>query len=207
MLAMAQQLLRQGADFTLCVFARSREHLAFGQALADPALAPHVRLHFDSAADDQKIDLAQLLAVRAPGCHMYMCGPEGFMGAVQAASQRMARWLRGIWSTSQRPRGPVTAALPNEAFTLVLARRGVSVAVPPDQTAAQALHDLELDVPTSARRKGICGTCVVGYAGDGEPGAPGFLPVGDGAQIQDRAVLLAREIRPHHDRPVVPGLW
>ena len=165
MLAMAQQLLRQGADFTLCVFARSREHLAFGQALADPALAPHVRLHFDSAADDQKIDLAELLAVRAPGCHMYMCGPEGFMGAVQAAS---AHWPDGCVHLEYfaAPQGAGDGGS-NEAFTLVLARRGVSVAVPPDQTAAQALHDLGLDVPTSCEQ-GICGTCVVGYAG-GEP--------------------------------------
>ena len=165
LLAMAQQLAHDGADFQLCVFARSREHLAFAEALADPALAPHVRLHFDAADAVEKIDLRALLASHAAGTHLYLCGPAGFMQAVRLAA---AHWPDNCVHLEYfaPPQGDADAGA-NEAFTLHLAQRGISVEVAADQSAVQALHDLGLDVATSCEQ-GICGTCVVGYS-NGEP--------------------------------------
>lgn len=166
LLAMAQQLARDGADFELCVFARSREHLAFARALAREPLAAHVRLHFDDAAAPEKIDLRSLLAKRdLATTHLYLCGPAGFM---QAAQQAAAGWPDEVVHREYfAPPQTDTDGAANEPFELKLARRDITVQVAADQSAVQALHDLGIDVPTSCEQ-GICGTCVVGCL-DGEP--------------------------------------
>ena len=87
LLAMAQQLARDGAAFTMCVFARSRAQLPFAEDLA--SLGDAVRLHLDDPAEPEKLDLRALLAAPAPGTHLYLCGPAGFMQAALAAA---AHW-------------------------------------------------------------------------------------------------------------------
>lgn len=165
LLAMAQQLAQEGADFTLCVFARSREHLAFAQVLADHHLSPHVRLHFDAADAPEKIDIQALLADPTEGTHLYLCGPAGFMDAVRSAASH--------WSDDcvhleyfAPPEGQTDASA-NAPFALKLNKLGITVEVAADRSAVQALHELGLDVPTSCEQ-GICGTCVVDYI-NGEP--------------------------------------
>jgi len=162
LLAMAQALAARGASFTLCVFARSEGHLAFADALRDPALAPHLRLHLDQGDASQRIDLQALLAERAPGTHLYVCGPGGFMKAVRDAA---AHWPEDALHTEYfaAPTDANTATgLP---FTLKLAQRGITVPVAADQTAVDALHEVGIDIPVSCQQ-GLCGTCVV--EGDGE---------------------------------------
>ncbi|WP_418123336.1 PDR/VanB family oxidoreductase [Variovorax sp. 160MFSha2.1] len=166
LLAMAQALAARGAAFTLCVFARSEEHLAFADALRAPALAPHLRLHLDQGdASSQRIDLRSLLAERAPGTHLYVCGPGGFMQAVRDAA---AHWpedaLHAEYFAAPTDAGAGAAAgLP---FTLKLARRGITVPVAADQTAVDALHEVGIDIPVSCQQ-GLCGTCVVEGNGEG----------------------------------------
>ena len=157
LLAMAQALAQQGAVFTLCVFARSRAHVAFAQALTDPLLAPHVRLHLDDGAAHERIDVAELLAVHAAGTHLYMCGPAGFMEVVRRAS---AHWPEEAVHAEYFA-APTDEAMPaGQPFTLRLARRGIEVPVAADQTAVDALHDVGIDIPVSCEQ-GLCGTCVV----------------------------------------------
>ena len=162
LLAMAQALAARGADFTFCVFARSEEHLAFVGALRDPALAPHLRLHLDQGDVSQRIDLRALLAERASGTHLYVCGPGGFMQAVREAA---AHWpddaLHAEYFAAPADAN-TTTGLP---FTLKLAQRGIRVPVAADQTAVDALHEVGIDIPVSCQQ-GLCGTCVV--EGDGE---------------------------------------
>ncbi|MCW5634809.1 MAG: oxidoreductase [Rubrivivax sp.] len=172
LLAMAQQLQREGAPFTLCVFARSRAHLAFADALA--ALAPNVRLHLDEPAAGepaQHLDIAALLRHPAPGTHLYLCGPAGFMQAVRAAS---AHWPDDCVHMEYfaPPDAPAGQAAGDEPFTLVVAGRGIEVAVAADQSAVEALHELGIDVPTSCSQ-GMCGTCVVPLVADATSGAAG----------------------------------
>lgn len=161
LLAMAQALARAGADFTLCLFARSREHLAFAEALRAPALAPHVRLHLDQGDPEQRIDLHRLLAERAPGAHLYVCGPAGFMAAVREAA---AHWPEEAVHTEYFAAPVDAAGSTGKPFVLRLARRGITVPVAADQTAVDALHDVGIDIPVSCEQ-GLCGTCVV--AADG----------------------------------------
>ncbi|MET3379069.1 PDR/VanB family oxidoreductase [Variovorax paradoxus] len=162
LLAMAQALAARGAQFTLCVFARSEEHLAFADALHAPALAPHLRLHLDQGDALQRIDLHALLAQRAPGTHLYVCGPGGFMKAVRDAA---AHWPEDALHAEYFAAPTDANATTGLPFTLKLARRGITVPVAADQTAVDALHEVGIDIPVSCQQ-GLCGTCVV--EGDGE---------------------------------------
>jgi ferredoxin-NADP reductase len=162
LLAMAQALAARGASFTLCVFARSEEHLAFADALHSPALAPHLRLHLDQGGASQRIDLRALLAERAPDTHLYVCGPGGFMRAVREAA---AHWPEDTLHAEYFAAPTDANASTGLPFTLKLAQRGISVPVAADQTAVDALHEVGIDIPVSCQQ-GLCGTCVV--EGDGE---------------------------------------
>jgi vanillate O-demethylase ferredoxin subunit len=163
LLAMAQQLRREGASFTLCVFARSRAHLAFRDELA--ALAPYVRHHFDEPAAGpgaEQLAIAELLREPGPGTHLYLCGPGGFMQAVLGAA---AHWPEGqVHLEYFAPPASAAAAGRDEPFTLVIAGRNIEVPVAADQSAVDALHDLGIDVPTSCSQ-GVCGTCTVPLVG------------------------------------------
>jgi ferredoxin-NADP reductase len=163
LLAMAQQLAREGADFQLCVFARSRARLPFSRELR--ALAGRVSVHLDDPAEVEKIDLGRLLAVRPPGTHLYLCGPAGFMQAALGAARD---WPDEVIHREYfaPPEGDESRA-DGEPFVLRLARRGIEVPVAADQSAVDALHDLGIDVPTSCAQ-GVCGTCVVPWT-SGEP--------------------------------------
>ena len=167
LLAMAESLAREGADFTLCVFARSREQLAFADVLA--RLGPRVRLHFDDPAAPEKLDIAGLLAEADQDTHLYLCGPAGFM---EAARRAAAHWGdERVHMEYFAPPQSTTDEAADEPFELQLRGRGIRVPVAAGQTAVEALHDLGIDVPTSCEQ-GICGTCVVGWApgeGTGEP--------------------------------------
>jgi len=178
LLAMAQALAARGASFTFCVFARSEEHIAFADALRDPALAPHLRLHLDQGDASRRIDLRALLAERSPGAQLYVCGPGGFMQAVrEAASHWPEDALHAEYFAAPTDAGSA-AGLP---FTLTLARRGIRVPVAADQTAVDALHDVGIDIPVSCQQ-GLCGTCVV---------------EGDGAAAEHRDFCLTGSERQH----------
>ncbi|MDN8612042.1 PDR/VanB family oxidoreductase [Variovorax ginsengisoli] len=163
LLAMAESLARAGADFTLCLFVRSEEHLAFTEALRQPLLAPHVRLHFDAPQATQKIDLRQLLAQREADSQLYVCGPAGFMQAVRDAA---AHWPEDAVHTEYFAAPADAAGAPGKPFVLRLAQRGIRVPVAADQSAVDALHAVGIDIPVSCEQ-GLCGTCVVGGEGDG----------------------------------------
>jgi ferredoxin-NADP reductase len=166
LLCMAESLKVAGRhDFTLCVFARSRAHLPFADAVE--ALGARARLHFDDGADPQRIDLRSLLASRPARGHLYLCGPSGFMQAARVAAA--ADWPDDALHVEHfaPPAGAGDADQPLEPFTLRLARSGFDVPVAAGQTAVAALHDLGLDVAVSCEQ-GLCGTCVVGWTA-GEP--------------------------------------
>lgn len=158
LLAMAEQLQAEGRDFALAVFARSRAHLAFADALA--ALGPRVQLHLDDPSAPEKIELGPLLAEAPADGQLYLCGPAGFMQAVRRVA---AHWaddrVHAEYFAPPEGEGDRRAGA---AFTLHLARRGVTLPVAADQSAVEALATLGVDIPTSCEQ-GLCGTCVVGW--------------------------------------------
>lgn len=193
LLAMAEQLDREGRAFTLCVFARSRAHLPFADALA--ALGPRVRLHLDEPATGalaQHLDIGALLRRPAAGTHLYLCGPAGFMQAVQAAA---AHWPdEHVHLEYFAPPADAGGATQDEPFTLVVPGRGLEVPVAADQSAVDALHDLGIEVPTSCAQ-GVCGTCVVPLASDPAAAAAGRADLPGGEPEHRDHCLSATERR------------
>lgn len=166
LLAMAQALAAQGADFTLHYATRSAARTAFAAALRDVPWAARVQLHRDDGPPEQQLDLAALLARAQAGRHVYVCGPQGFIDAAMAAA-RAAGWRDDqLHSESFAPAAADAAG--ERPFELVLARSGQRVVpVPAGTSAVQALVAAGIVVPTSCEQ-GICGTCLTRVV-DGVP--------------------------------------
>lgn len=163
-LAMAEQLASEGADFELHYFARARERAAFVERLAGSPFAARVHLYFSEGQPGGRRDLSTLLADPVDGAHVYVCGPPGFMEAVldtaRAAGWEEARLHREVFA------GAASSAV-NEAFELRLASSGRVIQVGPGQTALDALLAAGLAVSHSCR-EGVCGSCLVGVI-EGRP--------------------------------------
>ncbi len=156
-LCMAERLAVTGADFEMHYCTRSRARTAFHERLRASAFADRVHFHFDDGDAAQRLDLAALLAAPAPGTHLYVCGPKGFMDAV------LGRARAGGWPEANlhvEYFGAEVASHDADApFEVQLASSGRVVVVPRERTVVQALADAGVEVPTSCEQ-GVCGTCL-----------------------------------------------
>lgn len=156
-LCMAERLSMIGTPFHVHYCTRSPERTAFRHRIKASPFAAQVHFHFDDGPEDQKLDLASLLALPDPGRHLYVCGPKGFMDAALALA-RQAGWseasLHYEFFTAE-----TTATEADNAFDVQLASSGRVVSVPVGKTVVQALADAGVVVQTSCEQ-GVCGTCV-----------------------------------------------
>jgi vanillate O-demethylase ferredoxin subunit len=159
-LAMSLSLGAQAKPFAMHYFSRSR---ALTPLMSDTEQAGHDRcsFHFDDEPDT-RTDLDTLLAVQAPGLHLYCCGPSGFMAAVR---QEAGHWPQEALHFEAFQAAP-GADFVAEPFAIEL-RSGLTVEVPADRSALEALRLAGLDLVSSCET-GVCGTCECGYL-DGEP--------------------------------------
>lgn len=97
------------------------------------------------------LQLDEILARQPLGTHLYCCGPQPLMDAVQAATV-----ARG-WPASHVHRESFGAA-GGEPFTVRLARSGRTVAVGEHETMLEALENAGV-LMTSLCRGGACGEC------------------------------------------------
>lgn len=156
-LCMAQQLAREGREFTLHYCGRSLDRMAFVRQLRASDFAAKVQLHVDDGPQEQR--LAAGAAVGAPGLarHLYVCGPTGFMEHVLQAA-------RALGWPEERLHREYFSAIPIDhsvdgPFELELRRSGRVIPVAADCSAAQALLDAGVDVALSCEQ-GVCGTCL-----------------------------------------------
>lgn len=164
MLAMAEQLHRDGADFELHYATRSAARTAFAARLAAAPYAARVHLHHDDGPPAQQLDLAAVLAAPSTDRHLYVCGPQGFMDAVLGTA-RALRWADA--TLHQESFGAAIDTAGDQAFELLLARSGRIVPVDADKSCIQALADAGVNVMTSCEQ-GVCGTCLTRVL-DGTP--------------------------------------
>jgi vanillate O-demethylase ferredoxin subunit len=155
LLAMAQRLDADGAEFALHYCVRSPAHAAFRDRLA--AYAGRVAIHCDDGPAAQRLDVEQALAAR-PRAQVYVCGPAGFMSAVLEAAARQGRDPETL-HREYFGAAPAAAAGADGAFSVRLARSGRTVDVASGQSILQALLEAGLAVPKSCEA-GVCGTCL-----------------------------------------------
>jgi vanillate O-demethylase ferredoxin subunit len=80
-LCMAERLAQTQGSFELHYCTRSPSRAAFTARIGASAFADRVSFHDDDDGDAaQKLDAARVLAAPAPGKHLFVCGPNGFMG-------------------------------------------------------------------------------------------------------------------------------
>ncbi|CAM3593837.1 Vanillate O-demethylase oxidoreductase [Pseudomonas reidholzensis] len=156
-LAMAYELFNRGAAFELHYCFRSTDRAAFLPMLRLAPFADCIVLHDDSGAQAQKLDAHHLLATPAPGTHLYVCGPGGFMTYLLDAAQQ-AGWADAC---VHREFFAATAVDPasNLAFEVQLASSGRVFSIPADRTVFEVLDEAGIDIQSSCEQ-GVCGTCV-----------------------------------------------
>jgi vanillate O-demethylase ferredoxin subunit len=156
MLAMAWSLHAAGSSFELHYCARSRTQAAFLMELAAAPWVHHVSLHFDDEGEAARLAPHLVAQASAPGSHVYVCGPAGFMDWVLAES------LAGGVAPERLHReyfsAPASNSADNLGFELVAQRSGKTLHVAPDTSLLAALKSLGISVPVSCEQ-GVCGTC------------------------------------------------
>jgi vanillate O-demethylase ferredoxin subunit len=156
MLAMAWRLHRLGRPFALHYCARTPARAAFLERLRGVPFAAKVVTHFDDGPESQRLNAAAQLANPAPGAHLYVCGPGGFMGHVLEAASAQG-WPEARLHREYFAGAPVAAG---DAFEIEIASTGAVLPVPAGQSALAVLLAHGVEVPMACEQ-GICGTCLV----------------------------------------------
>lgn len=156
-LAMAERLHAQGADFGMHYCSRTQARTAFAGRLARAPFAARVHLHLDDGDAVQRLDLAALLQVPVPGRHLYVCGPQGFMDAVLGTARKQA-WPEPQLHYEFFSAAPVDATGDRD-FEVQLASSGRVIPIPAGRSVVQVLADAGVFVATSCEQ-GVCGTCL-----------------------------------------------
>ena len=157
LISMAEHLSRTGAPFELHYCARSRERTAFFERLRASPYAAAVCFHFSDGAPEQLADFSRLLADPAPGTHLYVCGPPGFLSLVCGIA-REAGWPASHVHREYFAAEPASSQA-DQAFDIQLASSGRVLHVAPGRSALEVLCAAGVEVPRSCE-KGVCGTCV-----------------------------------------------
>ncbi|MCA0187589.1 MAG: PDR/VanB family oxidoreductase [Proteobacteria bacterium] len=157
-LAMAEELHRQGRAFEMHYCARSPGRAAYRDTLGSAAFARQVHFHFDDAPAALRFDAARALGAPAVDRHLYVCGPEGFIRHVVQVAADLG------WDPAcihfEYFSGAAAPTPDDGAFELRLVRSGLSVPVPAGVSAAQALLDHGIEIALSCEQ-GVCGACVL----------------------------------------------
>lgn len=164
LLSMAHALAHAAASFALHYAVQARERAALLADIAQAGLAPRTTLYCSDGGGSAgtRMDIGALVAGAPAGTHVYACGPVRFVQAVQAAAAAQG-WDGGRVHV-ERFAAEAVHHDGDAAFELVLARSGRVVPVPAGRTAAEALADAGVAVPTSCEQ-GVCGTCLLRVTG------------------------------------------
>lgn len=154
-LSMAQDMASLDRAFTMHYCARSPDRMAFRAELLRSPFIDRVQMHFDDGAADQRLNIAAAIGLHAPGRHVYVCGPQGFIDHVLATAHDCG-WPE---DAVHYERFAADVDKGGAAFTVVAAKSAVEIPVADGQTIAQALALAGIDVPLSCEQ-GVCGTCV-----------------------------------------------
>jgi phthalate 4,5-dioxygenase reductase subunit len=154
-MGMVRHLAAAGTrPFRLHYCTRSPEETAFLDELSAPQMRPSVTIHHDRGDPARAFDLWPVLE-KPTTAHVYCCGPRPMLEAV--------RDMSGHWPASavhfesfvdaaaaQRPE--------DRAFTVVLAKSGARIEVPPGISILEAMRARGHSAPSSCE-SGTCGTC------------------------------------------------
>lgn len=153
LLPMVRAVAARGTPWSLAYGGRTRASMAYLPQLAELAsLGGDIKIRPQDEAGP--LDLDVLLSAPEPGTHVYCCGPESLLSAVE---QRCTGWPPGtLYMERFAPRSTHPAA--DVAFEVECAQSGVTVQVPPGTTILDALQRADV-YPDAECRVGTCGVC------------------------------------------------
>ncbi len=154
LLSMAHRLTSLGRPFEFHYCARSRNKAAFVETLLASEFADRVHLHFDDEAAEQALRFDRDVGGPAPGKHLYVCGPSGFMDYI-VGQAKVGGWNDNIHLEYFKAIVDTTG----KSFVVVAAKSGKEVEVPEGVTIFEALLNIGIEIPISCEQ-GICGTCL-----------------------------------------------
>jgi len=189
LLSMAARFEELGIDFALYVCSRSREETAYADAMLE-RFGERVRFHHTGGVRERRLDVVDLLRVRAPGTHVYVCGPPDLIAAVRAAARE---WPQG--TVHFELFGPLHAAggaaQENRPFDVHLRRRNMTLHVPADRSILDVLTANGVRVRTVCN-DGFCGTCTTRYVGGAVEHRDGVLGEDERANLLQVCVSRAQ---------------
>lgn len=160
--AMLRSLVRRGRPFELLYAGRTRDQLAYADAVID--LAGNAgRLHFSGDPAVDHLDVAALLSAQSDDTTVYVCGPTPMIAATHAAATALG-WADGRIRSEQFTAGP---ALDDAPFEVELRRSGRTITVGRDTSILDALAVEGIDALSDCRR-GECGLCPLPVLDGGE---------------------------------------
>jgi ferredoxin-NADP reductase len=158
-MAMAEQLARNGLPFRLTYGGRTASSMAFRRRLE--ALGP--RCTFLAEDVDGRPDLDAIVRSLPDGGLVYVCGPLGLLQAVESTTQAVHGPDQDIVRFELFSRtGVVTEpppAMDADAYELVLTESGHTLRLAPETNILEKVLALGVEVENDCR-DGICGSCL-----------------------------------------------
>jgi len=155
-LSMIQWCEAHGKDWALLYCARNRPRAAFYERLL--VYGDRVRFHFDDENRGGYLDLERELSESTKDEHVYCCGPQALMGAVQTACKgRPAASVHFEWFSAGDRLVNVEQA-GSGAFEVVLRSTGERLQIDADKSILEVLEARGISVPFACR-EGLCGSC------------------------------------------------
>jgi ferredoxin-NADP reductase len=151
---MARRLAALGRPYEIHVASRNPGRAAFVDELR--ALGQPVHAHFDSEHGGAPLDMAPIIANAPAGTNFYCCGPSPMLAAFEAATASLPEGLAHVEYFKAKEQ-PLPASAPG-AFKLTLAKSGLTIDVPANQTILEALLEAGIEADYSCQ-DGVCGTC------------------------------------------------
>jgi len=154
LLAMAREVARREEPWTFVYGGRSRDRMAFLDALA---ALPGGELQVVPEDEAGLPDLAAALAALPAGAAAYCCGPAPMLDAALAAAGRIRP---DIPVRLERFAAPPAVGDPSQdqGFEVELARSNITVTVPPGVSILDAVR-AEIGGVMSSCEQGICSSC------------------------------------------------
>lgn len=163
LLAMAEELDAAGRSFELHYYVKRPDDAAFSERLFAGFTHGQCTIQASSLHGSPRNTYPPNLDSPHTDGAIYICGPQGMADHfVQLAehkgwnTQQISTEAFGASSHSSQATG---SNHQSKTFTVTLARRGITVTVPDNQSIAQALVAAGVSIPLSCEM-GICGACL-----------------------------------------------
>ena len=152
-MAMAQAAQRAGVDWQMLYGGRSRHSMAFIDELQAMGGGRVEVVPMDEVG---LLDLDAVVAAAQAGRQVYSCGPAALLDALTARFAEAGLLKRLHLERFAPVQAPVEQG--GEALTIILARSGTQLQVPPGCTIMAALRAAGHEVASSCEQ-GVCGMC------------------------------------------------